>query len=174
LIPLILAYGTEEDKKTLSPEVKQQAADDEKKKSPKIELLKRPATKQLLIKKSPRVLTLHLKRFMQMPTGGFKKIDTDISFPTILDLTPFSVADDSPTKYKYQLYGVVNHSGGMGGGHYVAFSRKRPLKPPSLADDLQSAWYYASDTHLSKTSLSEVLRQEAYVLFYDRVPVPPE
>jgi len=109
-----------------------------------------------------------------------------ITFPTILDLTPYTINQETPTtnsdessaaqcqqtpRYKYQLYGIVNHMGGMGGGHYVAFCRKRPLKPPSLDDDLTDSWYYASDTHLSKTTLNEVLSQEAYVLFYDRVEV---
>lgn len=24
-------------------------------------------------------------------------------------------------KHKYELYGIVTHSGGMGGGHYIAY-----------------------------------------------------
>ena len=28
-------------------------------------------------------------------------------------------------RYKYELYGIVCHSGGMGGGHYVAYTKQK-------------------------------------------------
>jgi ubiquitin C-terminal hydrolase len=70
----------------------------------------------------------------------------------------------------YKLYGISSHSGGMGGGHYVAYTRRRPLDPEALANEsVDQDWYYYSDTQLQATSLKAVLRQEAYVLFYERV-----
>ena len=31
------------------------------------------------------------------------------------------VDEEWEDKHKYELYGIVTHSGGMGGGHYVAY-----------------------------------------------------
>lgn len=46
------------------------------------------ATKQLLIQRPPRVLTLHLKRFTHHGKS-LKKNNRHISFPPLLDMMPF-------------------------------------------------------------------------------------
>jgi len=40
-----------------------------------------------------------------------------------LDMSPYTDDECSDPKL-YHLYGIVVHSGGMGGGHYVAYVRK--------------------------------------------------
>jgi ubiquitin C-terminal hydrolase len=139
----------------------------------KVILLKRRATKQFLINHQPRVLALHLKRFMQISATKVVKLDADVSFPPTLDINPYATeAQQAPAgkKFVYKLYGISSHSGGMGGGHYVAYTRRRPLDPEALANEsVDQDWYYYSDTQLQATSLKAVLRQEAYVLFYERV-----
>jgi len=92
-----------------------------------------PASKQLLIFSPPAILTLHLKRFQQT-LSGCKKLNKHVSFPFLLDLAPFcsstSLAMPSvninSTKINYSLYGVVEHSGGLTGGHYTACVKVRP------------------------------------------------
>lgn len=54
--------------------------------------VKREATKQLLIKRPPKVLTIHLKRFEQQ-AYRLAKISKPVSFPLILDIAPFCSAE---------------------------------------------------------------------------------
>lgn len=63
----------------------------------------------------------------------------------------------------YDLYGVVNHSGCLGGGHYTAqcFNRE------------ESKWYNFNDSFVKPFSAydsleSEILTPRAYVLFYQK------
>lgn len=66
-------------------------------------------------------------------------------------------------KYAYRLVGVVEHLGTMRGGHYVAYVRGEKL------DDGVAVWYHVSDAYVRQASLEEVLRCEAYILFYEKV-----
>lgn len=92
-----------------------------------------PASKQLLIFCPPAILTLHLKRFQQT-MSGCKKLNKHVSFPLVLDLAPFCSStclampsvDIKNKSIKYSLYGVVEHSGGLTGGHYTACVKVRP------------------------------------------------
>ncbi|XP_022697571.1 ubiquitin carboxyl-terminal hydrolase 16-like isoform X2 [Varroa jacobsoni] len=91
------------------------------------------AKMQLLILIPPAVLTFHLKRFMQ-DGMRLRKNGVRVSFPKILDLAPYcskacinlpSIQPDQ-TSILYSLYGIVEHSGGLHGGHYTAFVKVRP------------------------------------------------
>jgi uncharacterized UBP type Zn finger protein len=143
----------------------------------RIPLLKKRATKQFLIHSQPPVLTLHLKRFMQVSEKQFRKIDSSVPFPETLNLNPYlSKEGDLPGKYFYRLYGIVSHSGSMGGGHYVAYTQRRvhPFDPRAPTSTQTTDWHYFSDTHVSNITFSEAMRQEAYLLFYERVDIPGE
>ncbi|XP_063707415.1 ubiquitin carboxyl-terminal hydrolase 16/45 [Culicoides brevitarsis] len=92
------------------------------------------ATKQLLISSPPAVLILHLKRFQVGPRAMFRKITKHVAFPFVLDIAPFcgskvkKFANLRPHQKNlpYSLYGIVEHSGTMHGGHYVAYVKIRP------------------------------------------------
>ncbi|XP_058063880.1 ubiquitin carboxyl-terminal hydrolase 45 [Anopheles bellator] len=92
------------------------------------------ATKQFLISVPPAVLILHLKRFQVGPRGMFRKLTKPVSFPFVLDIAPFCgskvkrAAHIRPGQKNilYALYGIVEHSGSMHGGHYVAYVKVRP------------------------------------------------
>jgi hypothetical protein len=72
--------------------------------------------KRFQLDKVPRYLILILKRF-KYTTMFTTKIDSLIHFPiNSLDLTNYMCTKD--TKIKYDLFGVVNHTGGLTGGHY--------------------------------------------------------
>ena len=114
---------------------------------------------------------------------------------------------DSAGQLLYSLYGVVEHSGGMHGGHYTAYVRLRPemslarikkigtqedevnsSSTSSSADTVaskdkdgllrhfdielstQGQWYYVSDSHVRTATVNEVLKGQAYILFYERLP----
>ncbi|EGC40545.1 hypothetical protein DICPUDRAFT_96224 [Dictyostelium purpureum] len=62
---------------------------------------------------------------------------------------------------KYQLNGIVEHMGGMGGGHYVAY----------IYDDYNEQWFYISDSTFRPSSLSHVVSNDPYLLFYKKIGV---
>lgn len=92
------------------------------------------ATKQFLISSPPAVLILHLKRFQMGARFMFRKLTRHVTFPFLLDIAPFCGTkvkrlpnvDRRQKKLLYSLYGIVEHSGGMHGGHYVAYVKVRP------------------------------------------------
>jgi len=71
-------------------------------------------------------------------------------------VNPDQNEDDS--KYIYDLFGVSNHSGGLGGGHYTAYVK-------NLKDN---QWYDCNDSWCSPASEESIVSSEAYVLFYKR------
>lgn len=97
------------------------------------------ATKQFFISSPPAVLILHLKRFQVGPRCMFRKMSKHVSYPFTLDLASFCASkvktlpnvNRQQKKLIYSLYGIVEHSGSMHGGHYVAYVKVRP----KLSDD---------------------------------------
>ncbi|KZC11572.1 Ubiquitin carboxyl-terminal hydrolase 45 [Dufourea novaeangliae] len=88
-----------------------------------------PSTKQYLISRVPAVLILHLKRF-QAQRVDFRKVSRHVSFPILLDLAP--ICKNHKKAKIYALYGVVEHSGTIHGGHYIAYVKSRL---PLTSDD---------------------------------------
>ncbi|XP_022375959.1 ubiquitin carboxyl-terminal hydrolase 45 isoform X4 [Enhydra lutris kenyoni] len=145
------------------------------------------ARKQLLISAVPAILILHLKRFHQAGLS-LRKVNRHVDFPLVLDLAPFcsatcknvSVGD----KVLYGLYGVVEHSGSMRGGHYTAYvkvrtpSRKllqhitgKTYVPDLKEPDSESTgqWVHVSDAYVQVVPESRALSAQAYLLFYERI-----
>ncbi|XP_077284168.1 ubiquitin specific protease 16/45 isoform X2 [Arctopsyche grandis] len=99
------------------------------------------ATKRFLISNPPAVLILHLKRFQLGPRCVLRKLTKSVNFPAILDIAPFCSdkvkslpnVSQNQSKILYSLYGVVEHSGGMHLGHYVAYVKVRPEVKPGDA-----------------------------------------
>lgn len=131
----------------------------------------RDATKRVLIYRAPPVLTIHLKRFSQDARGRLSKLNGHVNFRETMDLRPYmDPRCINEEEYKYQLVGVVEHSGTMRGGHYVAYVRggQRNREKVDNKENESSTWYHASDAYVRQVSLDEVLRCEAYILFYER------
>jgi len=120
----------------------------------------REAGKKFDVWKAPQLLVIHLKRF-QYSRMWRDKLEQLVDYPIEdLDLTPFIVGpvdpDDPPV---YDLYAVSNHSGGMGFGHYTAYSKHK----------LTNTWNKFNDSSVSEVrDPSEVVSSQAYLLFYER------
>jgi len=105
---------------------------------PKAKSVNTNATKQLLVSSPPAVLILHLKRFQLGPRCIFRKLTRPVSYSILLDIAAFCGSkvknlpniDRKQKKLLYALYGVVEHSGGMYGGHYTAYVKVRPKVTP--------------------------------------------
>lgn len=113
------------------------------------------ASKQYLVHEAPSVLTIHMKRFQMMPQGMIK-IGRDIPFPAELDLAPFMSRPKVPASY--DLYSVLVHEGhSCNSGHYHCFVKSS-----------SGAWYSMNDESVHQVSLATVLKQKAYILFYQK------
>jgi ubiquitin carboxyl-terminal hydrolase 8 len=102
----------------------------------------------------PPVLIIQLKKYNKS-----RKVNTTITFDMDdLDLTKYiSPIKNNKTKYKYELYSVNNHSGGLNGGHYWSLCKK--------SDD---KWYNFNDSCVSPISKSKVIGEDNYILFFRR------
>jgi len=120
------------------------------------------STKKLSVLQLPEVLCIHVKRFRYDGYFGAQfgsKVSEHVEFPlTDLDVSSFVRRHEKfdQTNTKYDLMAVVNHRGGLGGGHYIAYAR----------NFLDNSWYEFDDAHVSSMAASEVQRTEAYILFY--------
>ena len=108
--------------------------------------------KKILFWSFPNILAIDLKRF----NNRFQKNQIYVTFPLDnLDLSPY-VIGYKKENYKYELYGVCNHSGGVMGGHYTSYVKNANGK-----------WYHYNDTSVSEVGMSDsIISPKAYVLFY--------
>ncbi|TPX40798.1 hypothetical protein SeLEV6574_g06400 [Synchytrium endobioticum] len=105
----------------------------------------------------PPVLVLHLKRFARHPRYlAWRKQDRMVDYDETIDLAPF-IAEDAPlanSNVQYELFGVSNHIGTMGAGHYTAHCKRN------------SEWYSFDDEKVDQVENSERRKKWAYILFY--------
>lgn len=71
-------------------------------------------------------------------------------------MTPFVLHNPTRKPFTYDLIGVSNHFGGLGGGHYTAFARNCQ----------NGRWYNFDDSSVSAVGESNLVSKSAYVLFY--------
>jgi ubiquitin carboxyl-terminal hydrolase 8 len=108
--------------------------------------------KKILFWSFPNILVIDLKRF----NDRFQKNQIYVLFPLDdLDLSEYIVGYKKE-KFKYELYGVCNHSGGVMGGHYTSYVKNANGK-----------WYHFNDTSVTEVAINEsIITPKAYVLFY--------
>ena len=112
------------------------------------------------IYKAPETLVFSLKRFKSKNKYFKSKLETLVTFPVRnLDLSEFVLNTSLPQEYEseipdciyiaicfevverrrivYNLYAVVNHYGGLGGGHYTAFAKNK-VRPGMFLKEARS------------------------------------
>lgn len=162
--------GKQRNSQMLTGELESEEDEDKEMDSESVKV-KRDATKRILINKAPPILTIHLKRFSQDARGRYNKLNGHVVFKDSIDLRPFMEPRCvEKGKYEYRLVGVVEHSGSIRMGHYVAYVRGGERSSGQAKKESgRGVWYYASDASVRETSLDEVLRCEAYILFYEKI-----
>lgn len=145
-------------------------SEDEEIDSKRVEV-KRDANKRVLIHRAPPILTIHLKRFSQDARGRLSKLNGHVNFRETLDLKPYmDPRCTDKENYHYRLLGIVEHSGTMRGGHYVAYVRgHKKSRGKTEKENGGCVWYHISDAYVREATLDEVLRCEAYILFYEKI-----
>ncbi|SPO02727.1 uncharacterized protein DNG_05402 [Cephalotrichum gorgonifer] len=119
----------------------------------------RRASKKFDLWKTPDILVCHLKRFSSSHYRR-DKIDIKVSFPVEgLNLESRVLRKEDGKDEIYDLIGVDEHYGGLGGGHYTATAK----------NFMDGEWYHYNDSSVSKVKdPSSVVSHAAYLLFYRR------
>ncbi|KAL0215297.1 hypothetical protein P9112_007481 [Eukaryota sp. TZLM1-RC] len=113
------------------------------------------ADKKMDIYHAPDLLVVTLKRF-KYDSFFRNKIDEEVDFPVRgLDLSKYVQSQDDLI---YDLIGVSNHMGSMGGGHYIAYCYNPEAKK----------WFEFDDSRTREISEESVVSRMGYVLFYRR------
>ncbi|KAJ1658810.1 hypothetical protein IWQ61_002012 [Dispira simplex] len=136
------------------------------------------AKKKVDLWRMPEILVVHLKRFSHTRTWR-NKLDMNIEFPLEgLDLSHVvahanrsdhnqpamegTMGEAEEESLTYDLYGVCNHFGRLGGGHYTAYAKNSQTE----------RWYEYDDSCVRPVDTNHVhdtvVTPAAYVLFYQR------
>lgn len=126
------------------------------------------ATKQLVLFRLPPILIIQLKRFVYttslLSMHRRSKDDRPVRYPlSDLDLSEF-LCESAPKgqSTKYDLTGVVCHSGSSYFGHYISMGRLESVDGKNTEID----WRRFDDSIVSKIQSSRVQSSDAYLLFY--------
>lgn len=104
----------------------------------------------------PSILIIDLKRWNN--DGRLDKNQKFIDIPLRADFSKY-VKGYNPSSYVYDLYGVCNHSGNSGGGHYTANIKNANGK-----------WYNFNDTHVNEiVDDKSIITDKSYCLFYRKI-----
>jgi hypothetical protein len=114
---------------------------------------------------APEILVVHLKRFQYTSRASFTfrdKVNLLIDFPIegldLRDYVKSSMSSDESNPAIYDLYGVSEHSGNLGGGHYTA----------RCLNEKSGKWFSFNDSFVRECTPESAITTEAYVLFYKR------
>ena len=116
--------------------------------------------KQILTK--TKTLILKIKRYYTLGNRIVKN-NQNVKYPIVLNMKPYIVGD---SLLNYELYGIINHVGGLNSGHYYSFIRKYNEKN----NKFDKQWYCCNDSQITEISNEEALTSEnAYILFYNLI-----
>ncbi|KAE8905532.1 hypothetical protein PF005_g15010 [Phytophthora fragariae] len=163
---------------------------------PEMEVVLRDASMQMFVSALPRVLVVHIKRLARSRKitrhiAFDEKLDIT---PYVSETLRQGGGDAKNHSLCYELIAVVVHMGNKRSGHYVAYvsrSRRREalllrsrsrltseegataapeVLTPKNSNGPTRTWYYVSDTVVKRVTFEQVLKCEAYMLFYQRRP----
>jgi ubiquitin carboxyl-terminal hydrolase 8 len=130
--------------------------------------LKNQGYSKIQLWQTPKILVLHLKRFMVNKFGiPTRKLNNNIIYPiTNLDLSKY-FDPSSPFKEnsKYDLYAVNIHHA-FGGGQSINFGHYTAL----VKNTINHNWYHYNDSSPAQlvTYANQLQTDQAYMLFYIR------
>ena len=109
--------------------------------------------KNIMFWSLPTILIIDFKKF----TNDNRKINMLIDTPLEnLGLSKYIIGYDKNT-YVYDLFGIINHSGGCLGGHYTSYVKNANNK-----------WYDFNDTEVKEIQISKIISNKAYCYIYQK------
>ncbi|KAH0792501.1 Clan CA, family C19, ubiquitin hydrolase-like cysteine peptidase [Histomonas meleagridis] len=103
--------------------------------------------------KLPKNLILHFKRFSLGKT--YERDNSKIVLDNEIDLSEFFLNKDGK-RHKYELVGVINHTGSLNSGHYTAMAKRN------------GNWFAFNDAKVTKCDLTKE-SQAAYIAFFSEI-----
>jgi ubiquitin carboxyl-terminal hydrolase 7 len=104
----------------------------------------------------PRVLIVHLRRYVfDWTRGALVKISCLVEFSETLEIDDV-LSGTQGLSATYALRFMAAHRGEDDAGHFVAYV------------SVDDTWYLCSDLDTGRVDLSDVLRDEPYLLFYEQ------
>ena len=85
--------------------------------------------------------------------ASMKKNNSKVSYPHNLSMKDYI---SQQNENNYELYSVIRHSGGSGGGHYYNYSKNM----------LNNKWYRYDDDDVYLVNDDEALECNGYILCY--------
>ena len=101
----------------------------------------------------PKILIIHLKRWNYNLKKNQRIIHYDINDLTLEDYLHEDIKDK--INNNYELFGVINHSGSVLGGHYFSYIKNNNEK-----------WYNYNDNNVNEISINNILGNKNYCLIY--------
>lgn len=111
---------------------------------------KKNVLKRSAMAHTPPILCIHLKRWKE---DGSKK-NIHIDSPLLLDITKYTIYKE---KQQYALFGIINHEGGIRGGHYYSYVLR------------ENHWFSLNDEHVQSISSEVLIHKSNYCLFYRKI-----
>ena len=103
---------------------------------------------------APEILIIHLKRWNFM---NLRKNQKRVSFENNIDISDYCI-DKFKGDTQYDLFGVINHTGNVFGGHYYSHVKKE-----------DGNWYLFNDQQIKRVSFKEIVTNKSYCLFYRKI-----
>ena len=100
----------------------------------------------------PDILSIHLKRW----NYTFNKNNKHINIPFLLDLKHYMIEAYKDIS-QYELFGIINHSGSINGGHYTSYIRRN------------NRWFLMDDIQITEVENKNIINSKNYCLFYRKI-----
>lgn len=113
----------------------------------KIDVIKKTEVMHL-----PTYLTIHLKRW----NYNLRKNNKKVTYEHEIDIEKY--VSNKKISTSYELFGVINHTGNIFGGHYYSCVKKRDNK-----------WYCVNDKNIKIINQKQVIHNHNYCLFYRKI-----
>lgn len=130
------------------------------------------AKKKIDVWSAPEILIIHLKRFIT-DNDTFKKIDSHVYYPDVLDMSPHLAGPEKNKKCLYKLFAVCNHYGSLHNGHYTATAKVNPnyfmSNMGNKEVDPEGKFYVFNDSSVTQCKSKEAHSHNAYMLFYQKI-----
>ncbi|RIA99273.1 hypothetical protein C1645_718304 [Glomus cerebriforme] len=138
--------------------------------------VKNTASKVTMFAKLPDVFSIHFSRSIYYQSGFTFKNSCKVKFSETIDMMKYisggylanmptgvgaSCGEDPSVEGEniYKLKSVIVHQGDHKSGHFITYRRKEE----------SDNWWRLSDEYVEEVKLKQVLNEEAYMLFYEKV-----